>query len=166
MFCEKKDIQKKLRAIAASTAGSRADAKDLYQELMIHMWRIERQHPGNTESWYLKNCSFFGRDLLRKGKSIDSKKRAGVTRCSFDQRNEDGQVMVEPVEPGDFRSELILKETLRQLGQKLTTVQNRILSHMLDGYTVSEIARMFGKSHQYIAKERKKLARTAQKELL
>ena len=74
--------------------------------------------------------------------------------------------MVEPVESYDFRDELILKDTLRQFGQKLTAVQNRILGHMLDGHTVSEIARMFGKSHQYIAKERKKLAQTAHKEFM
>ena len=166
MLCENKDVQKKLRSIAANTAGTRFDAKDLYQEMMIHMWQIESQSPGNTDSWYLKNCSFFGRDLLRKGKSIDSKKRDGVTRCSFDQSNQDGQVMVEPVESYDFRDELILKDTLRQFGQKLTAVQNRILGHMLDGHTVSEIARMFGKSHQYIAKERKKLAQTAHKEFM
>jgi len=165
MLCENKKIQKKLLAIAKNTAGSRGDARDLHQELMIHIWRIEQQKPGNTESWYLKSCSFFARDLMRRGKSIDSKYRQGTVRCSFDQTNEEGEILVEPVEPYDFRSELVFKDTLARINQKLTAVQNRILGYMVKGYTVTEIARVFGKSHQYIAKERKKLAKTAGGEL-
>lgn len=166
MLCESKEIQKKLRAIAAREAGSRGDAKDLYQEMMIHLWQIEQAEPGNTESWYLKNCSFFARDLMRKGKSIDSKFREGVVRCSFDKRNDDEQVMVEPVEQYDFVSGLVFKDDLRQIRKKLTAVQKRILELLIDGHTVTEIAQTFEKSHQYISKERKKLAQVAIKELM
>jgi len=161
MLWERKHIQRQLRAIAVNKAGSRADPDDLYQEMVIHIWRVEQEKPDRTQSWYLKSCSFLAQDLLRKGRSVDSKKRDGVVLRSLDEPTGDGETTMEVVDDYDFRSELILKDTIERIRTRLTAIQNRILGYLVNDYSVTEIAGACGTSHQYISKERKKLAEAA-----
>src|SRR2546426_12614153 len=49
--------------------------KDLMQQARLRLWLERLQRPGQTQSWYIQNCSFFLKDDLGKGESIDLHKR-------------------------------------------------------------------------------------------
>src|SRR5215510_1080275 len=51
--------------------------EDLMQEALIHLWLVQQQMPGQTESWYLQNCRYHLQHYLASGRSVDSFKRSG-----------------------------------------------------------------------------------------
>jgi len=44
--------------------------------MSVHLLRVQTESPAMTRSWYIKSCEFRARDYLRRGRSIDSYKRA------------------------------------------------------------------------------------------
>jgi DNA-directed RNA polymerase specialized sigma24 family protein len=158
---QRQDIQVKLKAIAHKLAKERYEAADLYQEMIIHLWQIQQEKPDNTESWYLKSCAYFARDLMRKGKSIDSKQRDNVLLISLDNHSKEDAPRVEIRNTCDFRSDIIAKDLYAYIARSISKFQSDILQKLMQGYTVTEIARLFHKSHQYISKEKKTIAAIA-----
>ena len=165
MLVENKGAQAKLKAIAGRLANYKIDRDDLMQEMMIHLWEIEKSNSEMNESWYIQNCKFFARDLIRKGTSIDSKFREGVTLISRDDPGRQKLVSAEPVDHYDFRSELIVKEIISHVWEKLGKAQRIIFKNMLTGMTISEIGRHLHLSHQRISYGKKKIASLAIHEL-
>lgn len=153
-------VRASLRAIARTIASNPSDHEDLLQEMLIHLWKNEASNPNQTESWYLQSCKYRGMDYLKRGKSVDSKRRADCVLVSVDDDNGDDAPAFEPADDSDFREHLFANEVLTILKGRLTPSQRMLLDALASGASVSEISEALGCSHQYVSKQRKRIAQT------
>src|SRR6185369_3514784 len=85
MLIEDTKIMESLWRIVSRLAADSAMQKDLMQEALVRLWRLENEKPGRTRSWYLQNCRFHLQHWLALGRSLDSFKRAnGDNRVVID----------------------------------------------------------------------------------
>jgi RNA polymerase sigma factor (sigma-70 family) len=153
-------VRAKVRAIAKAISSNPSDHEDLLQEMMIHLWQSEHAKPGQTESWYLQSCKYFGRDYQKRGRSVDSKHRAGCVLLSMDEKVPENGPTVEPTNGQDFRDQLCLSDILALVKERLTAAQQMLFDALATGASVSEVSERLGCSHQYVSKQRKKIATT------
>jgi DNA-binding CsgD family transcriptional regulator len=154
-------IVRTLRGVAARLTPEFDLQKDLMQEMFIHLVRVEADRPGRTLSWYLQSCQLYAGNYLARGRSVDSIKR-GHNLVPVGQSDEDGiSPGIDPADPIDLRSELIVRDIVDQLVPQLTGVQQQILFLLMHGFGVREVARQLRVSHPTIIKHRKRIARIA-----
>jgi RNA polymerase sigma factor (sigma-70 family) len=151
-------VRASLRAIARSIVSNPSDHDDLLQEMLIHLWQTEVGYPGQTESWYLQNCKYHGMDYVKRGRSVDSKRRSDCLLLSLNVDRDDDGPSLEPSDARDFREELFAGDVLSALRQRLTRSQQVVLDAFAKGESVSEVSQALGCSHQYISKQRKRIA--------
>jgi RNA polymerase sigma factor (sigma-70 family) len=151
-------VRARLRSVARSIVVHSSDLDDVLQEMLIHLWRCELANPGQTESWYLQSCKFRGMDYLKRGRSVDSKRRTDCILVSIHSDADDDTPFFEPPDVRDFRDELFAGDVLSLLRERLTLSQRAVLDAFAKGDSVSEVSESLGCSHQYISKQRKKIA--------
>lgn len=166
LYCQC-ETQELLRKIASKFASDPAQAEDLYQEAIIHLWKLEKSCPHHTRSWYLQNCQHFVQDQLRAGRSVDSPKRARQ-RVAFDDGASAASVASEDDgarENSWSEDEAVSTACFHDLVEKLQSSANpaefKILQMLFDGFCVNDIARSFGVSHTTIHKQRRRLVALA-----
>ena len=151
-----------LVSTARKLTRDKALQEDLEQEMRLHLYEQWQKTPDHTRSWYTQQCYYHALDYLKKGKSIDSKRREDVERHPLQHEHPDGTLAPLPVlAHHDFEAELIHREFLRTLVRKLTEKQQRIVAYLLQGYTEQEIGTMEGVSQQVIHQQRKSIQRIA-----
>src|SRR5258708_24931491 len=69
-----------LRQMAGGFTSDPTQRDDLMQECLINLWKVERDKPGRTHSWYLQNCRFHLQHCGVLGRSLDSPKRASQNK--------------------------------------------------------------------------------------
>jgi RNA polymerase sigma factor (sigma-70 family) len=154
-------VQRRLRSVAAKLTTDAELQKDLLQEMAIHLNSVQNKLPGRTLSWYIKSCEFRARNHLKRGRSVDSRKRANKM-VPLDLRTE------ETVEVGFFSSDssdtrhlLIAQDLLELITPKLSERQKEVLTLLMDGCGVREAGRKLGISHPAVIKHRTRIARIA-----
>ena len=157
---------KKLRGVAARLTCDLELQKDLSQEMIIHLTRVEADLPGRTPSWYLQSCQFHARNYLARGRSIDSVKRQ-KNLVPFAQGDEldhgDFRSGLSPdaVDPVELHDELIARDIIELIVERLTDIQQQILFLLMHDFGVREIAGELNTTHPTVIKHRKKIARIA-----
>lgn len=151
-------VRAKLRCVARLIASRSSDLDDVLQEMLIHLWRTELSNPGQTQSWYLQSCKFHGMDYLKRGKSVDSRRRADCILVPIHRDSDDDAPLFEPSDARDFREELFAGDVLSLLRERLTRSQRVVLDAFAAGDSVSEVSQSLGCSHQYVSKQRRKIA--------
>jgi len=132
--------------------------EDLYQEMCLYMW----QHYANglpigiNKAYVIKGCEFHIQNFLRKG-------RPKVMLSSLDQLiSPGGQTLGDIIEDekADFRKtagDNLTIDEIKNIG--LTDKEKSVLSYLLKGYTVREIAKEIGVSHVMIVKHKKNIVK-------
>src|SRR5689334_16678249 len=72
---EDSEVRDSLRKIVARLTRDLTLQDDLMQEASMWFWKIVRDVPGRTRSWYLQSCLFHLQHWLASGRSVDSLKR-------------------------------------------------------------------------------------------
>ena len=142
----------KLWAIARSLTVDLDVQEDLYQEMTIRLWQIQEEHPGTKESWYYQNCYHYAIDYLRRGKSVDSKLRDGVSLMELSEEIVDGRNM---------ELEIVVKMFVDRLTEQLNKNQIIILHYLTGGYKEEEIGKILGISQQAVSKQKKVIQKIA-----
>jgi DNA-directed RNA polymerase specialized sigma24 family protein len=133
--------------------------KDLMQEALFHLWRMESQSPGQTSSWYLQSCRYCLQHHLSQGRSIDSWKHH-----SDRSQNENGDLDSPDCSECDLGFDESLcscvnaQEMLALLAQRLTGLRRQILFDLADGLDVEDIAQARNISRQAVTKNRQLIA--------
>lgn len=150
-------IKKRLVGVINGLTRDRSLREDLMQEAMIHFWKAEREHPGQTLSWYLQSCYFHLRHCLWSGRSIDSSRRRGL-QVEL-PKDEDLCDCLEwsPVEESVV-AEVEVRESIRLLRHSLSPRERSILLCLTNGLRPREIARHLLLSHPTVNKDRRKIA--------
>ncbi len=130
--------------------------EDLYQEMCLYMW----QHYGNglpigiNEAYVIKGCEFHIQNFLRKG-------RPKVILSSLDEIiSPEGLTLADILEDKkeDIRHSIEQKITIDEIiNSGLTETEKRVVSSLLKGYTVREVAKELGISHVMVIKHKKSI---------
>ncbi len=147
-----KKITPKLRYIARkNTLYGFYSQEDLYQEMCIYLWQNYRYGLpiGINESYVIKGCEFHIKNFLRKG-------RPKMVLSSIDEIVYPGGLSLSDILEDNraySKSKMeanISIDNIKGLG--LTDKENSVLSLLLKGYTVREIAYQLDISHVMVLK--------------
>ncbi len=128
--------------------------EDLYQEMCLYLWQTygEGLPIGINEAYAIKGCEFHIQNFLRKG-------RPKVMISSLDEQLPfGGQTLGDILEDkkSDFRYRIENKvsiEEIKNIG--LSDKEQVVLSCLLEGFTVRQIAGKMGISHVMVLKHKK-----------
>ena len=133
---------------------------DLLQEALVHLWRIETKHPGQSTSWYLQSCSFHLRHCLSRGRSVDSSKRRSL-QIELPEDEEPWDELVCPADELSVLAQMEMREIIDLLSRYLAPREQAILQSLVQGLGLREIGRRLNLSHPTVVKSRRKLAALA-----
>ena len=151
-FCEL------LRRIVARFTADRVLQDDLMQECLIRIWRLEREEPGRTRSWYLQNCRFHVQHWLASGRSVDSLKRTnGDNRVTIDAVGD--EIPVDGYHTnGEFFEVISANDLVSTLAGLLKPHESALLGGLADGLVLQDIALKLKLSYPTALKYRRKIA--------
>ena len=137
--------------------------EDLMQEALIHLWQVQEQQPGQSESWYLQSCRYHLQHLLVAGRSVDSLKRraanAQVSRYGPDEPSLFAiEEAIESAEP--MLADISVRDMIAATSRRLSPREQAVLRCLVEGYRTGEIARHLKLSHPTVVKSRRKIAAT------
>ena len=142
-----------VRRIASRITNNVAYREDLTQEGLIHIWKKEIAHPGQTTSWYLQAGKYHMLNCHQKGRSIDSIKRGSL----------EVEFLEEELKDKDPLEELQANDALTQLATRLHQKELEVLHQLLEGSSAREISRQLKITHPTVLKRRKRIARIAKR---
>lgn len=148
--------------MASHLTADRELQKDLVQEMLLHLVRVQTDLPGQTVSWYITSCKFHARNHLRRGRSVDSIKRGeNLVPLGEDRDGANGEFdgCLDPTDPVDLQAELLVQDVVNLLNVRLTDVQQKVLFLLMRGLGAREIGRELSLSHPTIIHHRKKIRR-------
>jgi len=151
-------IWKSLRQIVTRFTADPGLQQDLMQECFIRLWRMEREQPGRTQSWYLQNCRFHLQHWLAAGRSVDSPKRAfGHKRITIDGID-DGSPLDWYHTNGDVLEAVCARDIVSTLTRHLKPCESAVLDGLADGLVLRDIAVKLKLSYPTALKHRRKIA--------
>jgi len=140
VLIENEGMVRMLRQICARFTADPDMQSDLMQESLVHLWRMERERPNQTRSWYLQSCRFHLQHWLAAGRSVDNPKRPnGASYIPIDIQGEDPALEGFHTN-GDLFEGICFQDTVSTLAGHLGQRQRRVLDGLVDGRTLSDIA--------------------------
>ncbi len=161
MLMEDEQIEQGLRRIVARFPGDASLREDLMQEALVHLWQMEIRCPGQARSWYLQGCRYHLQNLMRQGRSVDSRKRAWAQPLGLAAGAHDECLAEMPDTSGHFWEEVSARDIVAALGQRLTEAEREALLCLTDGLSAREIAGRLKRSHTLVNRWRRKIASLA-----
>jgi hypothetical protein len=155
-------IVKQLQEIASKLTADHGVQKDLMQEMFVHLVNVQTTQPGQTLSWYLKSCEFYGRHQLDPACGIDLPM---PLRGNGEHAIGGARTSSKPIGQIEIQGEVITNEVLTLILPHLSDKQQQVLFLLMKGCGVREAGRELGITHPAVIKHRKKIARIA-RELL
>lgn len=140
--------------------------EDLMQEALVHLWLIQQQLPGQTESWYLQNCRYHLQHYLASGRSVDSFKRSGG-RVHPSANGEDHDTLLD-IFDNEETCEAVLadvsaRDIITAMSKWLPEIERTMLRYLAEGLGTCDIAKRLNISHPMVIKHRRKIAALATK---
>ncbi|HYV26608.1 MAG TPA: LuxR C-terminal-related transcriptional regulator, partial [Candidatus Eisenbacteria bacterium] len=140
--------------------------EDLLQEALVHLWQIQQQQPGQTESWYLQNCRYHLQHYLASGRSVDSHKRSGG-RVHPPENGDDHDSLLD-IFDNDETCDAVLadvsaRDIITSMSKWLPDLERTVLQYLAEGLGTCDIAKKLNISHPMVIKHRRKIAALATK---
>jgi len=157
---DKPAVRKALLRIVIALEDNFQDREDLLQEARVYFWSRERLYPGRAVSWYLQGAKFHLKNLRKSGHSLDSPKRHGA-QVSFPDQSE-WEHWCESLEFDEgIMSAINADDIFFLLVDRLEPIDRTILSALVDGLRVQDIAKQLKTSHQSVKRHRERIAALA-----
>ena len=138
------------------------DQEDLYQEMCLYLWQkySEGLPIGINEAYAIKGCEFHILNFLRKG-------RPKALLLSLDRPILGSEGALKDIIADNTNvglSESSNTMTINDIKeQDLTDKERQVLSFLIKGYTVREIAKNMGISHVMVIKYKKNIMKKAKR---
>ncbi|MFH1459396.1 MAG: sigma-70 family RNA polymerase sigma factor [Candidatus Omnitrophota bacterium] len=138
--------------------------EDLFQEMCLFLWQnyASGLPIGKNEAYVVKACEFHLQNFLRKGRP----KRfiSSLDEIIASQGLTLGEILED--EKVNFNSDIANKITINEIKNlTLTPKEKRVLSFLLEGKTVREIAKEIGISHVMVLKYKKNIIKKWKKKV-
>ena len=151
-----------LDAIAKKLTQDKALQEDLGQEMRMALWEQWQKTPDQTLSWYSQFCAHRAVDYLRRGQSIDSKRRDGVERLSIETEQYEGSRESLPqMVQNECEITYIRRDLLKSIIHRFNDKQRRIIAGLFQGYTERDLGAIEGVSQQAINAQWKHMKKIA-----
>jgi len=155
---EEKRVLDLLDRIVCSLASERALRQDLMQEGLVHLWRIERERPGQTTSWYLQSCRFCLQHYLASGRSVDSIKRRSAQVPLFEDDSESTGLFEQFTEECPELNHASARDIISSISRRLKPKECAVLDCLADGLSTRDIAKRLNLSSPTVTKYRRNIA--------
>ena len=158
MIFEQRSTRGLLRGMVRRLTAEPAQEEDLIQEAIIHLWLRETEKPGQTQSWYIQSCRLHLQNVLRRGRSVDGRRRRQIG---------DPPIEIEPQEDLEARvdntlfSFICARDLVAELSKWLTPTEKQILSLSHEGLSLREIGGRLDLSHTSIRRHQRSIAALA-----
>jgi len=132
--------------------------EDLYQEMCLYLWeKYSSGLPiGINQAYVIKGCEFHIQNFLRKGRP--KAKITSLEKLISPRGQTLGDILKD--EKADFIPGIDYNLTIDEInGIGLTDKEKSVLSYLIKGYTVREIAKEMGVSHVMILKHKKNVVK-------
>ncbi len=160
---EEKRVLELIDRIVCSLASERGLRQDLTQEALIHLWRVERERPGQTTSWYLQSCRFCLQHYLASGKSVDSIKRRAAQVPLFEEESEASEMFEQFTGECRELSHACARDIVSSIARRLKPKERAVLHCLADGLSTRDIAKRLNLSSPTVTKYRRNIAGFAAK---
>jgi RNA polymerase sigma factor (sigma-70 family) len=139
--------------------------QDLMQEALLHLCRLENRGAQGTRGWHVESCRFHLLHYLDAGRSLDSPKRAArrISIHAFPADDQYARFWDDFLDPTDSLSELIARDMLSALRQRLGPRDWLVLNGLYGGLSLSEIAQALSVSVCAVSKRRDRIADQARR---
>lgn len=150
-------INSTIESIIAHLSSCPHTQADLRQEAELFLLQSEL---GNTDSFYAQGVRFHLQHVLSKGRSVDSPKRNG-----FNIANESSQATdpfdIDSVEGrcANIAEETHVLDIIETLCKNLSPRTKSIFLLLVDGHSVTEVAKTIGVTHAAVCHHRKEIQR-------
>ena len=140
--------REKLFRVCSIYSEDEEDAKDLFQEVLVHVWRSMNTFKGN---------STIGTWMFRVALNVCFRFKSKYTK------NQNRLIRLDSITISNFRSELNSEEenekliTLRECVKKLKEGDKAIVALYLEGLAYKEISNIIGISENYVAVKIKRI---------
>ena len=149
--------------MVCSLAFEQSMRQDLTQEALIHLWKAERDRPGQSTSWYLQGCRFRLQHYLAAGRSLDStKRRRGQIHLAEDAPGLPLSFDELPATNHDF-DEACTRDIVSTLSDALRPRERAVLACLADGLLTRDIVFRLKLSAPTVTKYRRRIAKLAVK---
>ena len=155
---EDPSLQASLQCLIAGLGREPALQEDLMQESLVHLWRVGRDYPGRTRSWYLQSCRYHVQHWLASGRSVDSPKRAQADKRLAINGSDCEAALPEYHTNGEVFEAVSFRDVVSTLARHLKPRERVVLWGLVEGRAVSEIASKFGISRPTVIKYRRTIA--------
>jgi DNA-binding CsgD family transcriptional regulator len=131
------------------------------QEALLHLWRIERERPGQRISWYLQSCRFRLQHYLVTGRSVDSAKRRAA-QVPMAEEDSDATISIDhlAVQYSEL-NRTSARDIVSSIAPRLKPKELAVLYCLSDGLNTSDIVRSLNLSAPTVTKYRRKIAAVA-----
>lgn len=132
--------------------------EDLYQEMCLYLWEnYSSGLPiGINQAYVIKGCEFHIQNFLRKGRP--KAKISSLEKLISPHGQTLGDILKD--EKADFISGIDHNLTIDEINSiGLTDKEKSVLSYLIKGYTVREIAKEMGVSHVMVLKHKKNIVK-------
>jgi DNA-directed RNA polymerase specialized sigma24 family protein len=154
ILIQDEQVRETLRKMVSSITRNLSVQEELLQEALIHLWKMEADKPGRTQSWYVQSCWFHLQHWLSAGKSVDSPKRCrGQNRLLADETN-----LPEYHTNGENFERISFQDLVSTLGEHLRSGERAVLEGLAKGMELREICRTAGLSYPTALKYRRRIA--------
>src|SRR6185436_12666531 len=121
-------------------------------------WRLEREQPGHSVSWYVQNCRFHIHHYLFAGRSVDSHKRRHAEE-PIGIKNDSNELPVDWEPAGAEAFELAsVRDIVATLARRLKPREQEVLSGLAEGLKLRDIARRLNLSYPTALRHRRRIA--------
>ncbi len=159
------EARPRLYNLAARLTSDRELREDLVSEMtlfLLERWEELRNKP---DGYIFRACYRHAIDVLRRGKSIDSKARCGIvveSLCTLCERLGVDECTFACSVNGEDDPEAVLSARclMRELLDRLTPTQREVLLMLVEGYRPAEIAARRGVSKPTVTKSLRAIQRT------
>lgn len=158
MLMDDCNIWKALRGMIHRLSTDPHLKEDLIQECCLRLWRLEREQPGQSASWYVQSCRFHIHHYLSLGRSVDSHKRRDVEKpISMNGNRQELPVDWEPA--CEELIELVnVRDIMATLACRLNAREQEVLSGLAQGLKLRDIARSLNLSYPTALRHRRSIA--------
>lgn len=154
------ELQRLLRTIVRQLAPEPAWHDDLMQEALLHWWRLHQERPNQLPAWYVQGCRFHLRNYLRRGRSVDSERRAWRQTQWASGVDDDGDMELPDTGESVWR-EISANDLISTLSLWLTRDEEAVLHCLADGLSARETALRLNCSHTMVNRWRHRIADVA-----
>ncbi len=158
-------VRPNLYNIAARLTADRELREDLVSEMTLFLLERWQELQDKPDAYIFRACYRHAIDVLRRGKSVDSKQRSGIvveSLCELCERLGVDECMLSCAVQGNNDPEAVFTARclMQELLTRLTPTQREVLFLLLEGYRPAEIARRRGVAKATVSKSLRAIQRT------